>query len=52
MIDVRTIGAGGNIEDVRSAAQDAGMRSLRERGIDAVTQGLTTVEEVLRETGL
>jgi type IV pilus assembly protein PilB len=48
----RTIGAGGNIEDVRSAAQDAGMRSLRERGIDAVTQGLTTVEEVLRETGL
>ena len=48
----RTIGAGGNIEEVRTAAQEAGMRSLRERGIDAVTQGLTTVEEVLRETGI
>jgi len=48
----RTIGSGGNIEDVRKAAVVAGMRSLRERGIDAVTHGLTTVEEVLRETGV
>jgi len=47
----RTIGAGGNIEDVRTAAREAGMRSLRDRGIDAVIKGLTTVEEVLRETG-
>ncbi len=48
----RVIGAGGNIEEIREAARAGGMRSLRERGITAVTQGLTTVEEVLRETGL
>lgn len=48
----RTIGAGGNIEEVREAARAAGMRTLRERGIEAVTRGLTTVEEVLRETGI
>ena len=48
----RTIGAGGNIEEVREAARAAGMRTLRERGIEAGTRGQTTVEEVLRETGI
>jgi type IV pilus assembly protein PilB len=46
----RAILTGGSIEDVRKAAHGAGMRSLRERGLAAVTAGLTTIEEVLRET--
>ena len=36
--------------DVRRRAQTAGMRTLRESGVRAIREGLTTVEEVLRET--
>ena len=46
----RAILAGGSSEDVRKAALAAGMQTLRERGLAAVTAGLTTIEEVLRET--
>ena len=35
---------------VAEAARDAGMESLREAGLRAVYDGLTSVEEVLRET--
>ena len=48
----RAILSGSSTEDVRSAALAAGMRTLRERGLDAVTAGDTTIEEVLRETHL
>jgi type IV pilus assembly protein PilB len=37
--------------EIRAAACAAGMRSLRESGLRALTEGRTTVEEVLRETG-
>jgi type IV pilus assembly protein PilB len=36
--------------DLRAAAVQAGMRTLRESGVQAITEGRTTVEEVLRET--
>jgi type IV pilus assembly protein PilB len=35
---------------IRDLARVAGMRTLRESGIRAVGEGLTTVEEILRET--
>ncbi|NQT75926.1 MAG: type II secretion system ATPase GspE [Candidatus Omnitrophica bacterium] len=35
---------------IRNAAQETGMRTLREDGVAMVLEGLTTVEEVLRET--
>ena len=47
----RTIQSGSSVEDVRAAAIAGGMRTLRQRGIEAVTAGRTTIEEVLRETG-
>lgn len=46
----RAILSGATVEEVRKAAVAGGMKSLRERGLDALTAGLTTVEEVLRET--
>ena len=35
---------------LRDAARKAGMRSLRENGLLAIYEGLTTIEEVVRET--
>jgi len=37
-------------EEIRKAAAKAGMRSIRQDGLQKVIQGLTTVEEVLRVT--
>ncbi|MFH0888810.1 MAG: ATPase, T2SS/T4P/T4SS family [Planctomycetota bacterium] len=37
-------------EALRVAAREEGMRSLRESGVKAIYNGLTTVEEVVRET--
>jgi type IV pilus assembly protein PilB len=37
-------------EVIRNAAQTSGMRTLREAGILKIMDGLTTVEEVVRET--
>jgi type IV pilus assembly protein PilB len=39
-------------QEIRAAAIAAGMRSLRESGLAALTDGRTTIEEVLRETSL
>jgi type IV pilus assembly protein PilB len=41
---------GSHPADVREAAANAGMRLLRSDAVDKITQGLTTVEEVLRGT--
>ena len=35
---------------IREAARKEGMRTLREDGIDKIRQGITTIEEVARET--
>ena len=35
---------------IRIAAQRAGMRTLRDAGIQKIYAGLTTIEEVIRET--
>ncbi|MDI6732441.1 MAG: ATPase, T2SS/T4P/T4SS family [Planctomycetota bacterium] len=40
----------GSTEALRNAAREEGMRSLRESGLRAIYEGLTTVEEVVRET--
>jgi type IV pilus assembly protein PilB len=37
-------------ESLRIAAREEGMRTLRESGLKAIYDGLTTVEEVVRET--
>ncbi len=37
-------------EEIRDAAEARGMRNLRERGIRLIYEGITTVEEVVRET--
>ena len=42
--------AGASTDELREHAVRAGMRTLREGGLQAVLAGLTTVEEVLRET--
>jgi len=35
---------------IRKAACEAGMETLRENGLKKVMKGITTIEEVLRET--
>ncbi len=41
---------GAATDAIRSAAREQGMRSLRDAGLLAIFDGVTTVEEVLRET--
>ncbi len=41
---------GASTGDIRAAATRAGMRSLRDVGVQAMLAGKTTIEEVLRET--
>jgi type IV pilus assembly protein PilB len=41
---------GSSSDELRAQARREGMRSLREAGLDAVFDGITTVEEVIRET--
>ncbi|MCA8981872.1 MAG: type II/IV secretion system protein [Planctomycetes bacterium] len=48
----RAILEGAGAQDLRDAATRSGMRSLRQSGLRAVTEGRTTIEEVLRETTL
>ena len=37
-------------EDLREAARKAGMVTLRESGMNGMFNGLTTAEEIIRET--
>ncbi|HEX6881784.1 MAG TPA: GspE/PulE family protein [Planctomycetota bacterium] len=46
----RAILAGASTAEVRERATRAGMRTLRDSGLRAVLEGLTTLEEVRRET--
>ena len=39
-----------NLTVIRNAACDAGMKTLLEDGFNKVIEGVTTIEEVLRET--
>ena len=39
-----------SITSIRNAACQAGMKTLRENGLKKVIEGITTIEEVLRET--
>ena len=48
----RAILEGRSTGELRRLAREAGMRSLRQSGLDAVAGGRTTLEEVLRETAL
>jgi type IV pilus assembly protein PilB len=48
----RIVLADGSTAELRAAAIRNGMRPLRQSGLVAVTEGRTTVEEVLRETFL
>jgi type IV pilus assembly protein PilB len=46
----RAVQEGASTARLRELARAAGMRTLRETGLDQVRAGITTVEEVLRET--
>ncbi|MEX1025524.1 MAG: ATPase, T2SS/T4P/T4SS family [Planctomycetota bacterium] len=46
----RAINEAASTADVRAMARARGMQTLREAGLVAVREGITTVEEVLRET--
>jgi len=46
----RAVLEGGSTASVRDLARAAGMRTLRESGLRAVNEGVTTIEEVLHET--
>lgn len=46
----RAVVAEASTAEIRERAAEAGMRSLRRSGLDAVLAGVTTVEEVLHET--
>lgn len=48
----RNILEGKSSAELRDAARAGGMRSLRDAGLGAVLDGVTTIEEVLRETML
>jgi type IV pilus assembly protein PilB len=41
---------GVSTEKIRDAALRSGMRPLRQSGLDKVFAGITTIEEVVRET--
>lgn len=41
-----------SLDDFREACRKSGMRTLRESGLKAIHEGLTSIEEVLRETML
>ncbi len=41
-----------SLDDFREACRNFGMRTLRESGLKAIHEGLTSVEEILRETML
>jgi type IV pilus assembly protein PilB len=43
--------SGVGISEIREQAMRAGMLTLRESGLNKICSGITTVEEVLRETG-
>jgi type IV pilus assembly protein PilB len=47
---VDRISNGANLNEVRTAAREQGMRSLRADGLDKVKAGITTLEEVYRVT--
>ncbi len=47
----RAILEGESTGELRRRARSAGMRSLRDSGLDAALAGATTLDEVLRETG-
>ena len=42
--------ANAQTEEIRNAAEKQGMVSLRRAGMDACLEGITTPEEVIRET--
>jgi type IV pilus assembly protein PilB len=46
------INHGSTIEEMRTAAASGGMVTLREAGMQKIHAGLTTIEEVMRETAL
>ena len=51
--DVRDcISNGVSTDDLRKACESKGMIGLRESGLRAITKGLTTIDEVVRETVL
>jgi type IV pilus assembly protein PilB len=41
---------GSSTDEIRVAAREDGMRTLREAGLLAIYDGVTSVEEVMRET--
>jgi type IV pilus assembly protein PilB len=40
--------AGSSADQIRAAAREDGMRTLRDDGVQKVMEGITTVEELLR----
>ncbi|MBU6392572.1 MAG: pilus assembly protein PilB, partial [Planctomycetes bacterium] len=46
----RLIAEQANTNLIRIAAKKNGMRTLRESGLIAIDDGLTTIEEIVRET--
>ena len=46
------ISRGGSTEALRTAVRKSGIRGLREAGLEAIFNGVTTIEEVVRETVL
>lgn len=48
----QSIASGTSVDEVESDAQQSGMRTLFENGCQAVEQGLTTFEELIRVLGM
>jgi type IV pilus assembly protein PilB len=49
--DVRDlVSKGASTDQIRSYSRSRGVKGLRERGLDALYAGVTTVDEVVRET--
>jgi len=46
------VSRGGSTEHIRNAVRKQGIKGLREAGLDAIWNGVTTIEEVVRETVL
>jgi type IV pilus assembly protein PilB len=46
------ISSGGSTDELRKACRRTGMSTLRDAGLKALYEGLTTIDEVVRETVL
>jgi type IV pilus assembly protein PilB len=49
-MSLNLIGENASVDDIRNVARSQGMTTLRESGLKLIFDGVTTIDEVVRET--